>query len=359
MDDRIKDMAELDKTSLPDFIYFIMSDKYSKSTVKRYGYWYKKYIQHSDDKDEDETDILNSINYFINNTLQNTLLKTNKEYTSVLSVAITICNIVIERQLKISLTKQFTKKRDELVKLIRDARENQKIVVEPTEKDLENEISAEDIENLEERYDKMDIKNMSPRDIYKKLFLKFITSIPVLRTQDYINTKMTDDPNYNFMDTQNSILIIKGGKTKNSIRNIDIPRELNDLIKDIDLKIKSDWLFPKLQSLTKQQNSASFNKYLTRFFESEFEGKKISTNRLRQIFSANENKKQISQEQEIANAVVMGHSYSTHQQKYKKYTAPKTNIFLNPHEQENKELKKQLLQKNEELLKLYQQLLNK
>lgn len=327
----------MDKLIFPTYIIDGM-ESLQTSTIKRYNGWYKKYLNN------EEYTVQSLLDFKADAELK----EKNKEYISVLYVVIKLIKIELQRpenkkRIKQKLTTQLNKLEKDAI----NARTRSVVVATATESDIKNKITMEQIEHIkkqtQEQYDKKETVNNS----YQLQILLFITLLPILRTQDYINVSVNDIENTNFMDTENKLLKIKGGKVKNSKRDIKIPKALNDLIIKNKETYGSEWLFPQLKDKTKPMTTAGFTKFLNRLF-----GMNVSTSRLRQAYVSNLADKKTSVADRVIIASQMGHSFATSQTNYQKYAGDNVDEL----KADNAELVKMLNELQKELSELKSQM---
>jgi hypothetical protein len=277
------------------------------SSVIVYAHWYQKYIG----------DIYNPKDIVKWAKKLNDEIRVKKDFTSVLSVLIKLLDIEKQksedekRGIKINIITT----REKLIQERYKAHQRKAVFTEATQKDKDNTMTVDEIKKLkgekEQQYkDKPTINNA-----YHLQFLKFITTVPPLRSQDYVNTSFINKDGVNFYDVEKSKLIIKGGKSKNSIRDLEIPKELNDFIKTLKNKYNTEWLFPQLKNTDAHMTNSGFNKFLTRMFN-----KNISTARLRNIFVSQYKDDDLSQDERLEKARMMGHSLKTSETVYTKFS---------------------------------------
>lgn len=326
------------KLIFPTYVIDEMTKTLQPATIKRYNGWYKKYLNN------EEYTVQSLLDFKADAELK----VKNKEYISVLYVVIKLIKIELERtenkkRMKQKLTTQLKKLETDAI----NARSRSVVVATATESDIKNKITIQQIELLkkqtQEAYDKKETIN----NAYHLQFLSFITLLPVLRTQDYINTSFNDIEGVNFMDTHSKTLIVKGGKVANSKRDIKIPKVLNDLIIKNKEKYGTDWLFPQLKKKHKPMTTAGFTKFLNRLF-----GMNVSTSRLRQAYVSNLADKKTSVADRVKIAGQMGHSFATSQQSYQKYAGDNVDEL----KADNAELVKMLNELQKELSELKAQM---
>lgn len=326
------------KLIFPTYVIDEMTKTLQPATIKRYNGWYKKYLEN------EEYTVQSLLDFKPDAELK----AKNKEYISVLYVVIKLIKIELERsenkkRIKQKLTTQLKKLEKDAI----NARSRSIVVATATESDTKNKITMEQINLLkkqtQESYDQKETVN----NAYHLQFLEFITSLPVLRTQDYINSSFFDTEGVNFMDTSNKLLKIKGGKVANSKRDIKIPKALNDLIIKNKETFGSDWLFPQLKKKNKPMTTAGFTKYLNRLF-----GMNISTSRLRQAYVSNLADKKTSVADRVKIAGQMGHTFQTSQQSYQKYAGDDPDGL----KQDNQELIEMVNELQKEIFQLKEKL---
>jgi len=206
-----------------------------------------------------------------------------------------------------------------ILKELKKEDKQQNTFKEASAEEQDNTITKDGLIKLRNDYDEL-IKDTKSKNFIKnnirRLVLYLYTELPPLRSQDYINTKYIDEDEFNFMDLENSILKIKGGKVQNSIRNIEIPTELLEVIKQTKENVKSNFLIPKIRDL----NSNMKNDTFTHFANNIFGGKKISSTKLRNLFVSDLIDKNANANTRKNIAKTMGHSIDTQNSVYTKYS---------------------------------------
>jgi hypothetical protein len=279
----------------------------SPSSVKRYGFWYKNYIG-------SEYNVKDIVKWTKD---LNADIRIKKDFTSILSVLIKLLDIEKQKSKdeKRGIKINIITTREKLIQERDDAMQRKVIFTEATQKDKDNKMTVDDIKKLKDEKEKEYKDKPTINNAYHLQFLKFITSIPPTRTQDYINTSFINKDGVNFYDIKNSKLIVKGGKSKNSVRDLEIPKELNDFIKTLKNKYDTEWLFPQLKNTDIPMTTPGFSKFLTRLF-----GKNVGTSRLRNIFVSQYKDDDLSQDERLQKAKMMGHSLKTSETVYTKFS---------------------------------------
>lgn len=186
---------------------------------------------------------------------------------------------------------------------------------------------------FEEIRKRLDSNNTSKRH---KTIIHLITELPVLRNEDYVNLSWKPGSSH-LVDVEANMIRITAGKSKNSVRDIEVPQSLMD-----NLLRNRDEVFGEPGYLIR--NYANGNKLttsgLTHLMRREF-GKGVTITALRNMFVA-ERYGKISAAEINHNAQVMGHSPNTAQSVY-----AKTSEILNGETQESKD--KELAEMRKEL----------
>lgn len=283
---------------LPQHIREQMLKKLKPQSVKLYDKWIFKYV--FNDKGKYNKNKL--INFHKKITPE---FKLNKLYTSILSA--------IEAVLKAEGLQNDA----EIYRNFRIAHVSQDIEFykKPTQRDIDNKIDIDEILKLKEQ--KQQLYNNKPTlyNSYHLQFLKLITEIPPLRSEDYFNTSFQNIEGYNYCDLDNKVIHFKNGKSINSIRDIKLGDELTQFIRKTKDKFNSRWLFPSLRDRTQPMNSKSFNKWLARLF-----GKNVSTSMLRRVFISHWKDEDMPKDERIEKAKQMGHTLAVSEKHYTKYS---------------------------------------
>lgn len=300
----------------------------STSSMKRYSNWYKKYV-----KKNDIYDIQDIVNF--KDSIDDEM-RQKKDYTSILSVLIKLLNVHTETDNSTVLVNETLQT---LKTELQQAKNSKDVIVKPTENDTKNQITVEEIQEIKDKKEKLYGEKPTLNNAYHLQFLKFITLLPPLRTQDYINTSFRDMDDVNFMDLENKLFIIKGGKVANSKRTIEMPDELITFITELKEKFKSEWLFPKIKNVAEPMTTEGVGKWLNRMF-----GKAVSTSRLRNVFVSHWKDTNMPKEQRVKNSAIMGHSYQMSETNYTKYSEAlhEKDRLIETLQRENEELKKKL-----------------
>lgn len=207
----------------------------------------------------------------------------------------------------------------ETEKLLNDIRNNNlTITKEPTDTDLKNQISVNDILLLRNKIEEKFIKKPNLRVGLQLQLLFLYTEIPPLRSQDYINTSFDKNESINYIDLEKKHLIIMEGKTtnKSNTRILDIPERVINIIKKVKELSNSIWLIPKVQNPNEKMPNDTFNKFMNTIFQN----KKISASRLRNIFISYYNDKNMNVKDRKNIAQIMGHQLKTSQIIYTKFS---------------------------------------
>jgi hypothetical protein len=214
---------------------------------------------------------------------------------------------------------KIIKEYEEVLKILKkDDREKQTMRA-ATDEEKQNTITKQELIELRKQYDILakdkNNKNYIKNNI-RRLILYLYTELPPLRSQDYINTKYIDEDGFNFMDIENKNLKVKQGKVENSIRDIYINDDLLQVIKETKNNVDSDYVIPKIRNVKENMTNSAF----THFFNNIFDGKKISSTKLRNIFISDMIDNKATAKQRIATAEIMGHGLSTATSIYTKYS---------------------------------------
>jgi len=152
--------------------------------------------------------------------------------------------------------------------------------------------------------------------------LAFFVFLPPLRVQDYVNTMLLNKTNkegQNYINLKEGVMVINEYKTskKYGTRKILLPPPLLDILKDYKKKSNTKWLIPKMYGENNEPMSvSSFTHLLNRTLDN-----KISTTELRRAYVSQEviNKDMKGKERKNT-AKAMGHSVSTQNEIYSKYS---------------------------------------
>jgi integrase len=159
------------------------------------------------------------------------------------------------------------------------------------------------------------VRDLQEDETFAQLLMALYTYLPPLRPGELIETKLTDDGKSNYFDADNSMLIIRNGKTmKNKPpRQIPIPEELKAIIMN----------FPRERGTAEDNlllgrfiTSSGINRSLTRLFD-YWTNKKIGPSLLRKIYIS-EHLPKLKDEERKTLAYVMGHDITTQQFIYNK-----------------------------------------
>lgn len=157
------------------------------------------------------------------------------------------------------------------------------------------------------------------------IILGFFIYLPPLRSQDYVNTRITskglknNDDKINHINLEKSEMIINEYKTgkKYGQRKIHLPAPLVHILKEYKTKSKNKWLVPKLYGDgSEPMTNSAFTHFLNRVL-----GEKISTAELRRAYISQEviNKDMKGKERKNV-AKIMAHSTRTQGEIYSKYS---------------------------------------
>jgi integrase len=277
---------------LPPTVYDTLAQRLKPQSIKRYTGWLNKLVFKGDDYN-----VKTLVDFHKNIP---TDIKARNDYTSLLAAIIAVLraegkDTSIYEKLKANHSTTYYK--------------------EPTVADKENQISVKDVFKLRDELKQSYEQKPTLVKALHLLYLSFICEIPPLRSEDYLNTSFINQEGVNFLNTETNQLLIKGGKSLNSKRNIKLPKKLMDTINEIRERFAIDWLFPQVKNVDKPMTTSGFNKFLGRLFS-----KKISTSRIRQIFVSHWKDNELSKEERVVNAEQMGHTYNTSESNYTKFS---------------------------------------
>jgi hypothetical protein len=214
---------------------------------------------------------------------------------------------------------KIIKEYEEVLKILKKDDRQKQTMREATDEEKENTITKQELIELRKQYDILakdkNNKNYIKNNI-RRLILYLYTELPPLRSQDYINTKYINEDGFNFMDIENKNLKVKQGKVENSIRDIYINDDLLQVIKETKNNVDSDYVIPKIRNVKENMTNSAF----THFFNNIFDGKKISSTKLRNIFISDMIDNKATAKQRIATAEIMGHGLGTATSIYTKYS---------------------------------------
>jgi len=202
-------------------------------------------------------------------------------------------------------------------------------------------ITMDELLELRNKYDQLANEKDNLKDSNTqlgRLLLYLYTEIPPLRSQDYINTIYGDKPNekgLNYIDLKKGKIHIVSGKSKNSIRVINLTDTLKKIIKITKDRIDTNYLIPRLKNKKEPMSNSNFTHFFNKIL-----GKKISSSKLRNIMASEYFDNGFTSEEKAEIAKIMGHSYNTNQQIYTKYSKAlhKSQELIN----ENERLKKEI-----------------
>tara|TARA_R100000789_G_scaffold26608_1_gene29786 strand:+ start:967 stop:1965 length:999 start_codon:yes stop_codon:yes gene_type:complete len=218
-----------------------------------------------------------------------------------------------------------------------------RIYTPATEKEKDNSISKEELLSKRDEYDALANSNKDDVSIQiKRLILYLYTEIAPLRNQDYCNCSFSKDDNMNYIDLYNKKLVVIDGKSINSKRDIDLNDTLLSIISNTKDNVKSRFLIPMITDINKQMKSDNF----THFLNNIFDGKKISSSRLRSLYVSKMIDNKTSAKERKMIAKTMAHSIGTQETIYSR----DSNLLHSNNS--NEELKEQLKKKDDEIANL-------
>jgi len=276
----------------PSSLVAKLSETLKPQSILRYKAWLRKYV--FGDQDYNVSTLVNFHKKIDDE------LKAKKDYTSILSAIIAVLKAEDKP------TNIYEKLKSEHLPTF---------YAEPTQADKDNQITVAEIKTLREETEASYAESPTMAKAYHLQFLYFITELPPLRSQDYINTSFTDKLGVNLLDIDNKLLIIKGGKSVHSKRTIKLPQSVLSKVVEFKDRYGSDWLFPQLKNINVPMTNSGFNKYLARLFK-----RNISTSRIRQIMVSHWKDKNLSTKQRAETARVMGHTLKTSEASYTKFS---------------------------------------
>jgi len=193
---------------------------------------------------------------------------------------------------------------------------------EPTEKEEENKIPKEELIKLRDEYKELLINKFTKNDLYYVL-LSLYTYIQPLRSQDYYDSELYFDSairdpesKTNYLCLTQKKLVLYNYKTSSIYgpRIITIPMPLIEILYRFKEKTMSPWVIcsPKKNKL----KANNFN----RLFHEACKGKAFSCNMARKCHVSDAVDDNIPIEQRKNDAKIMGHSMSTAQARYSKFS---------------------------------------
>jgi hypothetical protein len=226
---------------------------------------------------------------------------------------------------------------------LRQVESSNRVYTPATEKEKDNSISKEELLSKRDEYDALANSNKDDVSIQiKRLILYLYTEIAPLRNQDYCNCSFSKDDNMNYIDLYNKKLVVIDGKSINSKRDIDLNDTLLSIISNTKDNVKSKFLIPMITDINKQMKSDNF----THFLNNIFDGKKISSSRLRSLYVSKMIDNKTSAKERKMIAKTMAHSIGTQETIYSR----DSNLLHSNNS--NEELKEQLKKKDDEIANL-------
>lgn len=277
--------------TLSDEVIAKLNETLKKSSVKRYKAW-------SNIVSPQKYDIDEFINFY---KLINDDFKARVDYTSILIVIIKVLTI--------------EGKDTEIYEDLRKKAMNSKnIFSTPNPADKEKAVSVEDI--YIRRQELLHVFMEEPsnkRNAYQLQYLYMITELSPFRTQDYVGVGLSSDTAENYVDMDARTIKYNVGKSQNSIRTVNIPSDVFDIIERNHKNFKSKYLFPSLSFINKSATSSGFVALVRDIFD-----KDITPQLMRQIFVSHMNDTNMKKTDRVAKATEMGHTYQTSQTQYTK-----------------------------------------
>ena len=192
----------------------------------------------------------------------------------------------------------------------------------PSEKDKANQVTMEELEKERELIKPKITDKFSTYDIRYTIMCLYTMCVP-LRSQDYYNSRLYWDSskqsnldNHNYMCLTKKELVINDSKTSatHGSKVIKICDELIEVLKTFKRKSKSKYM---VCSLTGNQfNSKSFSK----FMRSIVKGKNVGSSMVRKVYVSKKLDGKITPDEQKLLAKQMGHTLSTQQQIYGRFT---------------------------------------
>lgn len=209
--------------------------------------------------------------------------------------------------------KEYTILKDKAVKASKDIN----ILRPATEEEKEDIIEMSDLVSILE--DKRQLADKFPTNIKHQLAY-LITGlyhyIPPKRGSEYFTTNLKNPDHPNYLDMNKWQLIIRNAKTSGSV--VDIPPLLQPIISQYYNNIGSEWLICLVSDKNKPMKHNNFNEFLK---HNIFEGKKIGTRKLRNIYVSEMNDDpNTTVEERKETAEIMGHSVAIQHLIYTKYS---------------------------------------
>jgi hypothetical protein len=228
----------------------------------------------------------------------------------------------------------------------------EKVYVPATKSQMSKKIDMNELIKLRNEYD-LKIKDKSSCFDTYHLICCLYTMLAPLRSQDYydtlIKTDDTDLENDNYYDLENQTITLNKYKTSaiHGTRIIDVSNELHDVIEAYHRKIGGEYIITS--STGHKLNAKTFGKTMSRCFK-----RNISSSALRNSFISMQIDKGMTMEQRKETAKIMGHSISTQQSVYSKYSDT-----LHPREDDLSYLLRRRKQLADELHRINEIILNK
>jgi len=272
-----------------------LNETLKKSSVKRYKAWSNIVSPKEYNLDE-----------FINfHKLITEEFKTRVDYTSIL--------IVIIRVLTIE-----GKPTDIYEDLRKTAMNSKNIFSTPNNQDKERAVTVEEIYiRRQELLHKFMEDPSNKSNAYQLQYLYMITELSPFRTQDYVGVGFSGTGDSatteNYVDMDARTIKYNVGKSQNSIRTVNIPEDVYDIIEKNKNRFNAEYLFPSFTFTKKSVTSSGFVSLVRGIFD-----KDITPQLMRQIFVSHMNDTNVGKKERVAKASEMGHTYQTSQTQYTK-----------------------------------------
>lgn len=243
----------------------------------------------------------------------------------------------------------------EVYRQLKQEAKNRKITFyeEPSATELERQIEYSYILELAQKTQQLYETEKTLHTSLHLIFLKFITELAPLRTQDFINIGFDDVGKQHYLNLDSGVLSIKHGKSKNSVRDFKIGTELMDIIRDTQETYSTQWLFPQSRDTSKPMSTDAFRKWLYRLFDSN-----VGIQTLRQICVSFWKDSGMSDKEREIKAQIMGHTLAVSEKNYTKYSnaVHSKDVIIKNLQNENDALKQKIKEMEEKQKAILQML---